>query len=80
LIISRAFATVASRLAAAGQHFRKTLFNRQDYLKLFKTLSTATASRDLKWGVAAGLLIKTGDTACVISVYYLSKQYYNGML
>jgi hypothetical protein len=33
----------------------------QDYLKLFKTLSTATASRDLKWGVESGLLTKTGD-------------------
>ncbi len=56
-----AVATTETRLAAAGQHFRKTPFKRQDYLKLFKTLSTATASRDLKWGVERGLLTKTGD-------------------
>jgi hypothetical protein len=34
---------------------------RQDYLKLFKILSTAMASRDLKRGVETGQFIKTGD-------------------
>jgi Fic family protein len=36
-------------------------FSRKDYFVLFKNISTATASRDLKLGVDQGLLIKTGD-------------------
>ena len=38
-----------------------TEFSRKDYLKVFKDLSTATASRDLKEGVESGLLEKEGD-------------------
>ena len=56
-----AVATAETRLATAKQHFKNTPFKRQDYLELFKSLSTATASRDLKWGVDGGLLTKTGD-------------------
>jgi len=56
-----AVATAETRLAAAEQQFKNTPFKRQDYLELFKSLSTATASRDLKWGVDGGLLTKTGD-------------------
>ena len=44
--------------------YKKTIniqpFSRKDYLKHFKTLSTATASRDLKKGVDDKLLIKSG--------------------
>ena len=36
-------------------------FTRQDYMKLFKDISSATASRDLKTGVDMGLLAKTGE-------------------
>lgn len=36
-------------------------FTRQDYMKAFRTISTATASRDLKWAVDAGLIAKNGD-------------------
>lgn len=36
-------------------------FKRKDYLVNFKTISQATASRDLKWAVDKNLLIKTGD-------------------
>jgi Fic family protein len=36
-------------------------FSRKDYLKFFKDISTATASRDLKLGIETGLLNKTGD-------------------
>ena len=44
--------------------YKKTIniqsFSRKDYLKYFKTLSTATASRDLKKGVDDKMLIKSG--------------------
>jgi len=39
----------------------KATFNRQDYLRHFKDISTATASRDLKLAVENGILNKTGD-------------------
>lgn len=39
----------------------KEIFSRQDYLRLFKDISSATASRDLKIAAEKGFLIKTGD-------------------
>ena len=36
-------------------------FTRKDYLRQFKEISTATASRDLKYGVENGYLIKIGE-------------------
>ena len=36
-------------------------FNRKDYLQHFKQISAPTASRDLKWGVEQGILIKSGE-------------------
>ena len=39
----------------------KTEFTRKDYMAIFKDISTATASRDLKKGVALGLFKKIGE-------------------
>jgi hypothetical protein len=41
-------------------------FTRKDYLKFYKEISTATASRDLKYGVEKRLIAKFGDkkTTC----------------
>lgn len=39
----------------------KKHFTRKDYMAIFKDLSTATASRDLKKGAELGLFEKTGD-------------------
>jgi Fic family protein len=36
-------------------------FSRKDYMRVFKEISTATASRDLKQGVELGLFEKEGD-------------------
>jgi len=36
-------------------------FSRKDYMSVFKEISTATASRDLKQGVDKGLLEKEGE-------------------
>ncbi|MEM9480539.1 MAG: Fic family protein [Verrucomicrobiota bacterium] len=44
------------RLDGARAEFRKRWFTRKDYLTLHKTISTATASRDLKAGVTQDLL------------------------
>lgn len=39
----------------------KTEFSRKDYMNVFKDISSATASRDLKQGVELGLFDKEGD-------------------
>ena len=39
----------------------KSEFNRKDYMNMFKDISSATASRDLKKGVELNILEKIGD-------------------
>ncbi|MGE9293359.1 MAG: Fic family protein [Puniceicoccales bacterium] len=56
-------ATAETRLERAKGHFGDGEFTRKDYLKLFKGVSTATASRDLKAGVDGGHLRKHGERA-----------------
>lgn len=53
--------TAESRLEVFKSQFSGEWFSRKDYLALFKTLSTATASRDLKLGVDQKTLTKKGD-------------------
>lgn len=53
----------ADRVALAKATFGATTFSRKDYLMLFKRLSTATASRDLRDGVDAKALVRAGDRA-----------------
>jgi Fic family protein len=55
--------TTESRLNLAKQEFDQTTFSRKEYLLLFETISTATASRDLAWGFENALLEKTGTQA-----------------
>jgi len=50
-----------ARLQLARDTFGSRSFTRKDYLSVFKTISTATASRDLQLGVQTGLLEKSGD-------------------
>ncbi|MFO7811101.1 MAG: Fic family protein [Candidatus Delongbacteria bacterium] len=49
------------RLSAAKQKFGAKEFSRKEYLRLFKNISPATASRDLKSGSESELLLKKGD-------------------
>jgi len=51
------------RLEITKEYFGSKQFSRKDYLNYFKTISTATASRDLKLGVDEGLLLKSGARA-----------------
>ena len=41
--------------------FREPSFSRKDYMTIFKDISTATASRDLRYGVENNLIFKEGD-------------------
>lgn len=49
------------RINKAREHFKNKKFTRKDYIFLFKNISTATASRDLKHCVASNLVEKIGD-------------------
>ena len=53
--------TAADRLQRAKQAFTEKTFSRKDYQALHKTISSATASRDLQHGVKSGLLKRFGD-------------------
>jgi len=46
-------------------------FKRKDYMQLFKQLSSASASRDLKAGIEKGLFTKSGDKR--MTTYHLIK-------
>lgn len=49
------------RINGFRESFSNADFSRKDYLQQFKEISTATASRDLRWAVDNGLLQKLGD-------------------
>lgn len=53
--------TKDKRLSYAKKHFKDAWFSRIDYMKLHKTISPATASRDLKFALDMGSLQKEGD-------------------
>ena len=53
--------TSRDRLVIFKEKIGKSSFNRQDYMRHFKDISTSTASRDLKLAVETGLLDKSGD-------------------
>jgi Fic family protein len=52
--------TSKDRFDKAHDYFKNTLFSRKQYMELFKSISSATASRDLKEGIELGLLISSG--------------------
>lgn len=49
------------RILLFREQTKEKVFSRQNYLRAFKEISAATASRDLKQALDAGLLKKTGD-------------------
>ena len=53
-------ATVSDRLNKAKDNFQNNLFSRKEYMELFKSISSATASRDLVNGVEGKILKKSG--------------------
>ena len=60
--------TAENRLGIARTAFGEKTFSRKDYQNLLKTISTATASRDLHQGVKMTLLKRSGDKRT--SVYH----------
>jgi Fic family protein len=62
------------RLEQFTKRFPGKTFSRKDYQNIFKSISTATASRDLRHGVETGLLERTGDKRSAIYRYRIDKQ------
>jgi Fic family protein len=55
--------TPSHRIEIAAARHGAQEFSRKDYAAVFPTLSTATASRDLRHGVELGRLMKRGEKA-----------------
>lgn len=53
--------TSSERIQMAASHFQKKEFSRKDYLLLHRSISTATASRDLEQAVQLQQLKRIGD-------------------
>ena len=62
--------TTESRLEKARGQFDKSWFSRKDYILYFKTISTATASRDLLSGVDFKILERRGDRSTTEYRFY----------
>lgn len=61
LQVQNRLTTPSARLEYFLTVFKSEVFSRKDYLAIFKDISTATASRDLKFGIEKGILMKEGD-------------------
>ncbi|MBW7913103.1 MAG: Fic family protein, partial [Taibaiella sp.] len=53
--------TTADRIELYKEKVKNKDFSRKDYMLNFKEISQATASRDLKWAVDEGILVRSGD-------------------
>lgn len=51
----------SDRFIKAREHFKNAWFSRKQYMELFKSISSATASRDLKEGIDLGELTSVGS-------------------
>ena len=71
LTLSNRLSTSEDRIKHFIAIFNDEHFSRKDYMQFFKNISTATASRDLRFGVEANVLIKKGDKRN--SVYTIKK-------
>lgn len=61
LVQNRTPLDALERLAYFKEQIKGKAFSRNDYLQVFRSLSTATASRDLQKGVETGLLARAGE-------------------
>ena len=58
--------SASERLLRAKEHFLHREFSRKLYLELYKAISTATASRDLKQATEAGILSRSGEKSLTL--------------
>lgn len=53
--------TSDDRFIKGKDYFKNNLFSRKEYMELFKSISSATASRDLKEGIVKKILTSNGE-------------------
>jgi Fic family protein len=58
--------TSQDRISIFKGNIKNSSFKRQDYMRQFKDISSATASRDIKLAVEGGILNKSGDKRTTI--------------
>lgn len=63
--------TAEDRIRLFRNQAKDEIFSRKEYMRYFKDISTATASRDLKQATEAGILNKSGDGR--VTVYRFKK-------
>ncbi len=61
--------TAENRLEIARTAFGEKTFSRRDYQNLLKTISAATASRDLHQGVKMNFLKRSGDRRTSVYIF-----------
>nr|WP_228413973.1 hypothetical protein [Chryseobacterium sp. CH21] len=49
------------RIFLFKEKVKQNKFSRKDYMQNFRNISAPTASRDLKWAVEQGILLKSGE-------------------
>lgn len=49
------------RILLFKEKVKQNKFSRKDYMQNFRNISAPTASRDLKWAVEQGVLLKSGE-------------------
>lgn len=62
--------SIQNRLEIFKEEIRQDCFTRKDYLRVFKNISQATASRDLKFAVNKKMIKKEGDKRTTKYKYY----------
>ena len=71
LLQSQNVTLTGDRIALFKDYIADASFTRKDYLRYFKELSTATASRDLKEAVDSNLLRKEGEKSLTRYTYII---------
>jgi Fic family protein len=66
--------TASDRLDFARSIFNDGVFSRKDYQNRIKNISSATASRDLQYGVEIGLLQRSGDKRTAVYKFIRNKK------
>ncbi|RLD18695.1 MAG: Fic family protein [Bacteroidetes bacterium] len=69
----RAVLTDTERVLYFKEHTDLSEFTRKDYMNMFRSISSATATRDLKKGVERGVLIKEGANRLTVYKFRVAK-------
>ncbi len=66
VVAQRIVLTDTERLVYFKEHTGLQSFSRKDYMKVFRNISSATATRDLTKGVAQGVILREGESRLTV--------------